>query len=236
MHDQQSKLEEAMGYTFRDPDLLKEALTHKSFVAEWDSSVRDNQRLEFLGDAVVQIVTSTHLFESFPDFEEGALTKARVTLTREEALVEFARKLDLGAYLRLGKGEEMADARNRSSALCDVFEAVMAAVYMDSGNDLAIVRRVLLDLIGVVDVGPQRIVEDNPKGALQEWTQKQLHCIPRYELIETTGPDHEKEFNVEVLIDERRLGAGTAKSLKQAEQQAALIALETLKEEEVADG
>jgi ribonuclease-3 len=232
MHELQSKLEQAMGYVFKNPGLLKEALTHKSFVAEWDSEVRDNQRLEFLGDAVVQIVTSTHLFETFPDFEEGTLTKTRVTLTREETLVVFAKKLDLGAYLRLGKGEEMADGRNRNSALCDMFEAVVAAVYLDSGKDLAVVSRLLLELVGDVDVDPQRILEDNPKGALQEWTQKHVHCIPQYDLIETSGPDHEKEFVVDVLINERRLGTGTAKSLKHAEQQAALIALETLKEEE----
>ncbi len=236
MHELQSKLEATLSYTFKNPDLLKEALTHKSFVVEWDSSVRDNQRLEFLGDAVVQIVTSTHLFETFPDFEEGALTKTRVTLTREETLVEFARTINLGKYLRLGKGEEMADGRNRNSALCDVFEAVIGAIYLDSGRDLTVVHRLLLELIGDVDGDPQRIVEDNPKGALQEWTQKNMRCMPTYELVEASGPDHEKEFNVNVFVNEECLGTGLAKSLKNAEQQAAMTALDTLTKREVANG
>jgi len=217
-------LERQIGYKFRNALLLAEALTHPSLSFERKTFHFDNQRLEFLGDAVLQLVITHHLYRLFPTFSEGQLTKLRSRLVSREGLKKHALALGLGSYLMLGRGEESSRGRERSSTLADAFEALVGAMYLDS--DLETVRRFVLRVAGD-DLGSlaREPAEDNPKGELQEALQAISPQSPAYEVISETGPDHLKEFVCRVVWEGRELGRGTGQSKKQAEINAAGDAL-----------
>ncbi len=218
-------LERRIGYKFRNSLLLAEALTHPSLSFERKTFHFDNQRLEFLGDAVLQLVVTHHLYRLFPSFNEGQMTKLRSRIVSREGLKKHAISLDLGNYLMLGRGEEANNGRERSSTLADSFEALIGAMYLDS--DLETVRRFILRVaaseLAALAFEP---AEHNPKGELQEIIQSISPLSPAYEVISETGPDHQKEFLCRVVWEGRELGRGSGQSKKQAEINSAANALQ----------
>lgn len=225
-----SRLEERLGYRFSDQTLLETALTHRSFSAEKRRRDADNERLEFLGDAVLELAISSLLFDRYAArFNEGELTRMRAWLVNESQLAARAKALDLGRYLRLGKGEENTGGRSRPSILADAFEAVIGAIYLDSGFDEAcsFVKRVFETQL---DRAPEGLRADY-KSRLQERTQKSSGAVPAYELVEATGPDHQRHFRVALFLEGRLLAHGEGRTKKEAEQQAAMQALEILEQE-----
>ncbi|HWQ92189.1 MAG TPA: ribonuclease III, partial [Clostridia bacterium] len=222
-----TSLQEKLEYQFRDPQLLRLALTHPSVAHEQSTPVRTNQRLEFLGDAVLQLVLTRELYERFPDFEEGPLTKARAKLVNRRRLAEQARKLELGNCLIVSRGEDLHGGRERDSALADTFEAVLGAVFLDSDFETA--RRLILQqfsgAFGVLSAPPPI---ENPKGELQEFLQEFSSQPPRYQILSCSGPDHDRVFACTVQHAGRELARGQGKSKKAAESEAALAALKRL--------
>ncbi|MGI5986517.1 MAG: ribonuclease III [Dysosmobacter sp.] len=222
------ELEKKLNYTFRDPGLLHEALSHSSYANEHRSAGRrSNERLEFLGDSVLGFVTAEFLFVQHPDLPEGDLTRIRAALVCEQSLYEVARKLDLGAYLKLGRGEEAGGGRQRTSILADATEAVFAAVYLDGGIGAAsdLIHRVLLDAEKEEAVEERR---RDYKTALQELIQRQADQVLSYRMIGEEGPDHDKTFRAQVLLNDQPVGTGSGHSKKEAEQSAAKDALSRL--------
>lgn len=221
------KLEQKLQYTFRNPALLAEALNHSSYANEHrGGGVASNERLEFLGDAILGFVTAEHLFKTYGQLPEGDLTRIRAALVCEQSLYEVARQLELGQYLKLGKGEEAGGGRQRQSILADAVEAVFAAIYLDSDiqSISAIIHRVLLDKADA------HVVEERKdyKTTLQELVQREEGRTLTYQLAGESGPDHNKTFRFEVLINGDCAGEGTGHSKKEAEQAAARAALERL--------
>ncbi len=224
-------LEGRIGYTFRNPQLLAEALTHPSLRHETQGQHFDNQRLEFLGDAVLQLIITEYLYTSFKNESEGRLTKLRSRLVSREALRVQAVALDLGSHLLMGRGEEASGGRKRNSTLADAFEALVGAIYLDS--DFATARSFILREVGSqLESLEQDPVDHNPKGELQELLQSISPRSPVYETIAQSGPEHEKTFAVRVIWEGLTLGEGTGRSKKQAETAAALAALKRKKWEE----
>ncbi len=219
------RLEEVIGYKFRNSLLLAEALTHPSLAYETQKPHFDNQRLEFLGDAVIQLVLTERLYEMFPGFTEGRLTKLRARLVSRDALHQFAIGMKLGEYIMMGKGEESTGGRMRASTLADAFESVMGAVYLDGGLDATrgAVEKVCSKWIEQVAESPE---EKNPKGQLQEVLQALAPESPLYKVLEESGPDHNKSFKVCVMWKEVPLGEGIGNSKKDAETNAAKVALD----------
>ncbi|MFT3780800.1 MAG: ribonuclease III [Nibricoccus sp.] len=223
------KLQQRIGYTFRDESLLLRAVTHPSYVNEHPEAGENNQRLEFLGDAVLQLVLTEALYVHFPIAREGALSKNRAALSKGVFLAALAEQIGIPACLRLSNSEEQTGGRTRASALEDAFESLVGALYLDA--DYATTRRVLLTLYGSLEghlAGTQST--DNPKGQLQELVQPQHgnHAI-RYDVIAVHGEDHAREYEIEVFLNEESLGSGRGKSKKIAEEAAARIALKKLK-------
>lgn len=214
-------VQEKLGYEFNDPRLLELALTHRSIARE---PRFNNERLEFLGDAVLQLTVSTHLYRRFPDMPEGELAKTRSLLVRESTLADIARELQLDAYLQVGEGEKRSGAQHRDSLLCDVLEAVYGAVYLDGG--FAQAEQVILSHLPHWDAG--ELVRLDAKSTLQEYFQQTTKKLPVYALVEETGPDHDKRFVVEVRFDGQFLGSGSGTTKKEAEQEAARKALTKL--------
>lgn len=218
-------LEDLIGHTFQNPALLRVALTHPSLAYETQHEHPDNQRLEYLGDAVLQLVLSHHLYEAFPHSAEGALTKLRSRLVSRPALAAYGRRLELGNHLLMGRGEESSGGRQRDSALADAVEALVAAVYLDAG--LVAVVQVILRLCGEeLRLVMEQPTEVNPKGQLQELLQTLTKGSPRYVIISEEGPDHKKSFVARVDWNGQTLGTGAGTSKKEAETAAAQTALE----------
>jgi ribonuclease-3 len=224
-----AELQNRLGYVFRDPALLRLALTHPSVAHEQGASLQTNQRLEFLGDAVLQLVLTRELYEKFPDVDEGPLTKARAKLVNRRTLAEHGRRLGLGQHMLLSRGEELHGGRERGSALADAFEALVGAVFLDGGFELA--REMLLRLFegatGQLSVIP---ILENPKGELQEWLQAVSPEAPRYHVVSASGPDHDRVFECTVHHNGEELARGHGKSKKAAESDAATAALKKLRE------
>ena len=217
-------LEERIGYQFQNPQLLTEALTHPSVVHERQLLQFDNQRLEFLGDAVLQLVITEHLFARYREAGEGRLTTRRSRLVSRESLKVRAASLDLGRHLLMGRGEEASGGRRRDSTLGDAFEALLGAIYLDS--DLQTVRRFILEeMKDDLEQLEEEPLEVNPKGQLQELLQAISPRSPSYELTSQHGREHERVFQVRVVWENQVLGAGSGRSKKQAESAAALAAL-----------
>lgn len=221
-------LEEAIGYSFGDFSLLKKALTHKSFVNEKQLSALDqNERLEFLGDAVLELAMSTILMKAHPAASEGDLSKLRAAIVNEEVLSELAREIRLGDYLFLGRGEEQCQGREKASLLADAFEAILGAVYVDAGYKRVfdVVQNIFGDILRRATT--EDIIRDY-KTRLQEVSQGTFRVAPRYRLVSDSGPDHDKTFEVHLVINDEIYGRGVGKSKKQAEQMAAAEALEKI--------
>lgn len=223
-----------LGYVFRDAGLLRLALTHPSVAHEQGAPLQHNQRLEFLGDAVLQLVLTRALYEQFPAFGEGPLTKARAKLVNRRSLAEKGRALKLGGHLILSHGEDAHGGRERPSALADAFEAVLGAIFIDGGITAAeqFVERQFREAFGTLTVIP---ILENPKGELQELLQANSSVAPVYRVVSATGPDHDREFECTVLHEGRELARGRGKSKKDAESEAALGALAMLRKESAAN-
>jgi ribonuclease-3 len=223
-------LQKNLGYTFRNVELLKLALTHPSVAHEQGAPVQTNQRLEFLGDAVLQLVLTEELYEKFPAFGEGPLTKARAKLVNRRTLAEHGRDLGIGQHLILSRGEELHGGRERPTALADAFEALLGAIFLDGGFDVA--RVFILSqfrrAFGTLSVIP---ILENPKGELQELLQSKSAEAPEYRVVSVSGPDHDRIFECIVQHGGTELARGRGKSKKIAESEAALAALEKLRTE-----
>jgi ribonuclease III len=224
-----SALQEHLGYTFRDVGLLKLAITHPSIAHEQEANVQHNQRLEFLGDAVLGAVITRELYQRFPNFGEGPLTKARAQLVNQRTLAEQSRRLQVGKFLVMSRGELTHGGPERPSALADAYEAVVGAIFLDGGFPAAeeFVLRCFRDSFGEFVVLPNL---SNPKGELQELLQARSDEPPRYEVTSTAGPDHDRSFECAVFHEGQELGRGMGKSKRAAEGEAAMAALRALKE------
>ena len=221
-----SLLEERLGYKFKNIKFLETGVTHSSFSNETKNHVPYNERQEFLGDAVLSIIVSDHIFENYTKLPEGELTKLRASLVCEKSLCGFANELELGSFLRLGHGEELMGGRERPSILADAFEAVLAAIYLDGGIEPAtkIVLRFVKKALEHVENAPFK----DYKTLLQEIVQKNPEERLTYVLVGESGPDHDKRFEVDVMLNSNVIGHGIGKSKKAAEQHAAKEALELM--------
>ncbi len=220
-------LEEVMGYLFEDPSLLDQALTHKSYANEHGPEARDNERLEYLGDAVLDLVVSRLLYDLSPPLSEGKMSKIRAFLVSEPSLERVARTLGLGPLIRLGRGEEQTGGREKASILSGAFEALVAAIYLDGGFDLAFqfVEALFRPILEQEGTG---VLRRDYKTRLQEYCQARYGRTPVYRLVREWGPDHDKTFEVEIRLGNRTLGRGRGRNKKEAEQRAAQDALELL--------
>jgi len=228
--DKFESLDKKLGYTFKNPELLVQSVCHSSYVNEQvDSTLEDNERLEFLGDAVLDLAISHILMLRFKDAAEGDLSKFRATVVDEAGLYEVALRLELGEYLLLGKGEEQSRGREKPSILADTTEALIGAIYLDSGFDMAmeIIKGLFSSLLG--RVGTEELVHDF-KSLLQEYSQQSYKTLPRYRLIKETGPAHDRSFQVALSLKGEVLAEGEGSSKKEAEQNAARVAFFYLKE------
>ena len=218
-------LEEKLGYSFQNRELLENALTHSSRANESRGKLPSNERLEFLGDSILGMVVADHLYRGHPDLPEGGLTRTRAALVCEESLVEVAQALNLGEYLRLGKGESSGGGRERPSIQADAVEAVLAAIYLDGGIGSA--RKFIQKFILSRETDGLAKPLDH-KTALQELVQRESGQVLRYRLVGEEGPDHNKRFFVEVTLNGQAVGSGSGRSKKEAEQMAAAAAIESL--------
>jgi ribonuclease-3 len=214
-----------MGLQFNDRSLLLRALTHRSYLNENPTiALEDNQRLEFLGDAVLDFVTASWLYQHYPEFQEGRLTSLRAALVCTPALANFARHIGLGNHLRLGKGEEENGGRDRDANLCDAFEALVGALYLDSG--LAAVEKFLNSLLrNEAERVLAAELDRDPRSRFQEWSQAQRAITPRYRTLKVSGPDHARTFTVAVYLGDEFFGEGTGSSKQAAARAAAEVAL-----------
>jgi len=223
--DQLTKLQERLGYTFTNKKLLIEALTHKSYKQPYN-----NERLEFLGDAVLDLIVGEYLFSTFPNYNEGYLSKMRASLVNESGFTMLAIHLGLGDALLLSNAEENNDGRNKPSLLSNAFEALIGAIYLESGLETA--REITVKMLERVhkEITLDSLFKDY-KTALQELTQAHFGTTPEYRLIGSSGPDHKKEFMIAVIIDNKEYARASGKSKKTAQQEAAYSALILLKKE-----
>ena len=222
------ELERDLGYRFTDIGLLESALTHRSFVNENPVlTFKDNERLEFLGDAVLELTITDMLMRTFPDYDEGQLSKLRASVVNEKPLAELARRFRLGEFLLLGRGEESSGGRTKASLLANAFESIIAALFLDSGFDrtAAFIGSLFTPLM---TEGAATAVYRDYKTAVQEVCQIRFRDVPRYVLVSETGPDHDKRFETSLVVGERIIATGTGRNKKEAEQQAAREALEVL--------
>jgi len=222
-------LESVLGFSFKDPSLLRLALVHRSYCNENGLDPSESyERLEFLGDAVLELAVSTELYRRLPEADEGELTKTRSSLVRRETLAQIARRIDLGNYLLVGKGVDTSNGRQQDSVLAAAFEALVAAVYLDQGNEFT--RQFIINLIDVELTLVERAggPPENPKSKLQEMVQRQGLNPPKYRLVSSEGPDHGPVFTVEVLVDGEVVGTGAGGKKTEAERAAAEAALAAL--------
>lgn len=222
-------LETAIGYQFRNIMLLQNALTHSSYANErWHDSLKSNERLEFLGDSVLGMVVAEHLYRSFPNRPEGELTRMRADMVCETSLAAVADTIGLGQHLLLGHGEERFGGRNRASILADAVESVIAASFLDGGMDAA---RAFIEKFILTNVPVKTLANKDYKTSLQELVQQKKDQVLVYTLVGESGPDHDKEFRVEVSLNGKPIGTGVGSSKKRAEQDAARAALQELQPE-----
>jgi ribonuclease-3 len=221
---QLNRLEKLLGYTFKDPSLLQRGLIHSSFAFEQIEEGRNNETLEFLGDAVLDLTVGITLYHEFPNINEGALTRMRSALVKEDNLARMAREINLGDFVMLGKGEEASLGRKKPSILSCAYEAVVGAVFLDSGYERA------LDLVSrqfkpLLAEKKESMLLGDAKSVLQEKIQEKFNQAPTYSVEHEEGPAHDKKFTISVRFIDTVLGTGTARSKKEAEQQAAAAAL-----------
>jgi ribonuclease-3 len=221
-----NELEAAVGVRFNDRALLQRAFVHRSYLHEADeeTELQDNQRLEFLGDAVLSFIVSELLFRRYPERREGDLTNLRSALVKRETLSRFAKELRLGDYLLLGRGEEENGGRGRHTTLCDTYEAFIGAFFLDQGT-AALRKFVEPRLMAEIDRVAHHALTKDPKSRLQEWVQAAMGQTPRYKTVHTEGPDHARLFTRQVTIGKQPIGVGQGQSKQEAEQAAAAMAL-----------
>ena len=221
-----NQLEEAIGYRFHNIALLQNALSHSSYANErWHDSLKSNERLEFLGDSILGMVTAEYLYRNFPDRPEGDLTRMRADMVCERALANVAERIGLGKHILLGHGEENGGGRRRDSILADAVESVIAACFLDGGMEPA--RRFIQDFV-LTEVPVRKLKNADYKTALQELVQQKKNQTLSYRLAGESGPDHDKHFEVEVSLNGQVVGKGSGSSKKRAEQDAARAAIEGL--------
>lgn len=221
-------LETAIGYRFSDITLLQNALSHSSYANErYHDSLKSNERLEFLGDSILGMIVAEHLYRNFPNRPEGELTRMRADMVCEQALALIAEKIHLGDHLLLGHGETQSGGKKRASILADAVESVIAACFLDGGMDAA---RAFVGTFVLCDVPITKLHNVDYKTALQELVQKKKNQILEYRLVGESGPDHDKQFQVEVLLNDAVVGQGIGRSKKRAEQDAARVALKNITE------
>jgi len=221
-----NELEVAIGYRFRNIGLLQNALAHSSYANErWHNSLMSNERLEFLGDSVLGMLVAEFLYRTFPDRPEGELTRMRADMVCEATLAQIANCLELGKYFLLGKGEEQGGGRTRNSILADAVESVIAACYLDGGMEAA---SAFVEKFVLVNVPAKRMHNADYKTALQELVQQKKNQVLSYRLVGESGPDHDKQFTVELRLNDAVVGTGVGSSKKRAEQAAAHAAIEKL--------
>ena len=219
-------LETALGYRFHNIQLLQNALTHSSYANErWHNSLLSNERLEFLGDAILGMTVAKYLYQTFPDRPEGELTRMRADMVCEQTLAKVAARIDLGKHLLLGNGEEQGGGRTRNSILADAMESVIAACFLDGGMEAAL--KVVQQFI-LVEVPVNKLHNADYKTKLQELVQQKKNQTLSYKLVGQSGPDHDKQFDVEVSLNGNVVGGGSGSSKKRAEQMAAKCAIEKL--------
>ncbi|HAV10551.1 MAG TPA: ribonuclease III [Dehalococcoidia bacterium] len=223
------KLQDIIGVSFNDISLLQQAFVHTSYINENpDFTLQDNERLEFLGDACLNMVVAEDLFKKFPDAAEGDLTRMRVSLIRQETSARVAAMLNLGDFLYLGKGEDARGVRKQQSTLDDTYEALLGAIFLDQGFDVT--KAFIMNTIGrQFDLLIKSGAFQNHKAMLQEFTQAEYKQLPVYELVTSDGPDHDKLFTITVALGDKVLGTGTGKTKRAAEMEAARSALEKLR-------
>lgn len=225
MQNQLGELEETIGYVFTDRQLLLQALTHKSFSNEQSEFVPHNERLEFLGDAVLELVISDWVYSHYPDIPEGGLTRIRAEVVSEKGLSRISRQLHIGAVLHLGKGEQRSGGNEKSSLLADALEALLGAIYRDGG--FAAVSLVIGEVFrAAIEESALLRYGSDYKTCLQERLQAQYGTLPEYLLAQVSGPDHERIFSMEVYFEGKLLGKGSGSSKKSSEQKAAAVALD----------
>ena len=219
------KFSECLGYQFKNKNLITEALTHKSYTKEYN-----NERLEFLGDAVLDLVVGEYLFKLFPNAEEGILSKLRASLVNEESFNKLAKEIHLGDYLFVSQAEEHNNGRNKPSLLSNAFEAVMGAIYLEAG--LEKVREISLQLLSKVydEISEEKLLKDY-KTTIQEITQAHFGATPEYRLMNSFGPDHKKEFEIAVIINDKEYARAKGHSKKVAQQKGAKDAIDILRKE-----
>ncbi|MBQ1977878.1 MAG: ribonuclease III [Ruminococcus sp.] len=220
------ELERKIGYTFKNNEILNTALTHSSYSNEVGKNVKCNERLEFLGDSVLSLVVTNFIFLNFSQFPEGDLTQLRASLVCEKALYKFAKIIDLGSFIKLSRGERHGGGADRPSILSDAFEALIAAIYLDGGYDEA-AKFVMTFIEPEIKNIKKKPVKDY-KTTLQEIVQKNPGEKLEYRMVSESGPDHDKHFVAEVLLNSNSIGKGGGRSKKEAEQQAARVALELM--------
>jgi ribonuclease-3 len=237
-----NRLQEKISYHFKHPELLRRAVTHKSYLHENRiQAQQDNERLEFLGDAVLDLVISEFLIDQYPVATEGDLSKAKAQMVSEPMLSRVAKQMEIGKFILLGKGEELTLGREKPSILADAFEAVIAALYLDGGYGEAkafIIRcfdQPLKDLANQSGAEPSEHPHFDYKTSLQEFCQKKFETLPVYELLRESGPDHQKRFEIQLFISGRVISQGAGRTKKEAEQMAAKEALKLLQKEQKAD-
>jgi len=222
------EFETIIAVKFNNVNLLRQALTHRSYINEQsDDSLADNERLEFLGDAILDYIVADMLFQQYPNMAEGELTRLRSALVRTESLAELARDCRVGEFLYIGRGEENSGGRERTNNLCRAFEAVIGAIYIDSGLD-AVREFICPRLDQLQSKVMDEAIHKDARSRLQEWSQANHNITPIYRLVSATGPDHNKEFLIEVVIGEHVVANGTGRSKQSASQAAALSALEQI--------
>ena len=229
MDDRSNSTESLLGSQFRDPSLFQLALTHRSYCNEHGlDAAQSYERLEFLGDAVLELTITDFLYRRFPDADEGQLTRGRTSLVKGEVLARVARRLGLGERIRVGRGVESSGGRRQNSVLAAVFEATIAAIYLDRGMGAArefIAEHMAPELAEIAQGGPPH---ENPKSRLQEFLQGRGQPTPRYRVVHCQGPHHNPVFTVEALVDDEVIGTGRGGSKQEAERAAAAAALQSL--------
>ncbi|HPG50847.1 MAG TPA: ribonuclease III [Spirochaetota bacterium] len=223
------RLQRVIHVKFKNKSLLQRAVTHRSYVNESGKNARDNERLEYLGDSVLALVVNEYLFKHFEDYQEGKLAKIKSAVVSEATLARLARKIDLGEFILMGRGEEHSGGRERPSILANTLEAVIGAVFLDQGlkSSRKFVLALIKDEIEIVN-NPSSMRD--PKTALQEYVQKKYKARPIYEVIDERGPDHRKEFTVRLLVNGREIVTGEGPSKRKAEMNAARISLQKIED------
>ena len=219
------KVEKEIGYTFKQKELLKKALTHTSYA--YEKKVESNEKLEFLGDSILEFISSKYLYQNYPNLKEGEMTKVRATVVCEKSLHKIAQKHNFSDFLYLGKSEQVTGGKNRPAILADSVEAIIAAMYLDGGLDKA-EKFIIENLKDEIEIATKHVGDKDYKTVLQEKLQKKEKVKIEYKIIKETGPDHDKTFEAEVLVEGKKIATGIGKNKKHAEMEAARKALKQI--------